>query len=105
MTVTKAVQIKEKDNINMTCYSGANPSPNYTWSHSNIKIQSGVRQFSNISQNDAGKYVCYVHNIMSRTFGDSENGSNFSSIDIDVLCTYKLVIISEHNSNCSVLYF
>ena len=88
---TSTVQLKEMDNINMTCFSDANPRPNYTWTSLNNKVQSNVRQFSYLSRTDAGSYNCNVNNMMSRTFGEVKPGSNFSSIYLDIMCMYDKI--------------
>ncbi|XP_060587314.1 hemicentin-1-like isoform X1 [Ruditapes philippinarum] len=82
---TPTIQLKERDNINMTCFSKGNPFPNYTWDSPNDQIQENIRQFANISRQDSGNYTCYVSNLMKRTFGDTENGLNISSIYLDIL--------------------
>ncbi|XP_060605523.1 synaptogenesis protein syg-2-like, partial [Ruditapes philippinarum] len=86
VNVTSAtIQLKETDNINMTCFSDGKPVPNYTWTSHNAQIHENIRQFANIIRKDAGKYTCNVNNVMERSFGDTEHGLNVSSISLDIL--------------------
>ncbi|XP_060581414.1 carcinoembryonic antigen-related cell adhesion molecule 5-like [Ruditapes philippinarum] len=79
------IQLRETDNINMTCFSEGKPLPNYTWDSHNDQIQGRLRQFTNISRKDAGNYTCYASNLMKRTFGDTEQGLNVSSLSLDIM--------------------
>jgi hypothetical protein len=93
LNITAAtIQLRETDNINMTCYSEGKPLPKYTWNSHNDQIQGRIRQYTNISRKDAGNYTCYASNLMKRTFGDTEQGLNVSSLSLDIMCTYEINI-------------
>ncbi|XP_060565354.1 nephrin-like [Ruditapes philippinarum] len=79
------IQLRETDNINMTCFSEGKPLPKYTWDSHNDPVQGRIRQFTNISRKDAGNYTCYASNLMKRTFGDSEQGLNISNLSLDIM--------------------
>ncbi|XP_060559287.1 hemicentin-1-like [Ruditapes philippinarum] len=82
---TATIRLKERDNINMTCFSEGNPVPKYTWESPNDKLQGNIRQLTSINRNYTGNYTCHVSNTMKRTFGDSENWFNISSIYLEIL--------------------
>jgi hypothetical protein len=100
---TATIRLKERDNINMTCFSEGNPIPKYTWESQTDQIHETIRPFVNISRKDAGNYTCYASNVMKRTFGDTEHGLNSSSIYLDIMCKYKIHLIYPQNLIYSML--
>ncbi|XP_060599213.1 cell adhesion molecule 3-like [Ruditapes philippinarum] len=94
LNITAAtIQLRETDNINMTCFSEGKPLPKYTWDSHNDQIQGRKRQFTNINRKDAGNYTCYASNLMKRTFGDTEQGMNVSSLFLDIM--YPSTLLSQ----------
>ncbi|XP_060605809.1 hemicentin-1-like [Ruditapes philippinarum] len=89
------IQLRETDNINMTCFSEGKPLPKYIWDSHNDQIQGRIRQFTNISRKDAGNYTCYASNRMKRTFGDFEQGLNVSSLSLEIMYPSTLLSLDD----------
>ena len=79
------LKVIEGDTFNITCVSGANPSPNYEWTGEFVSNQQELR-VTNASRTMTTQ-KCTVTNTMTETHGQSNvAGKTESVLAVDVMC-------------------
>ena len=78
VTVTpQESRVKVGEPAEFTCIASGSPSPRLTWRKLNgslrvtRKLQHGLLQIANVSQEDAGTYVCQAENIEGSAEGSA----------------------------------
>ncbi|XP_053391921.1 hemicentin-1-like [Mercenaria mercenaria] len=84
MRVSKPLRIIENSTFTLRCLGHSDPYPSYHWTNQSVVNNSLI--INNTQRHQSRHFTCNVKNVMNRTFGRQEQGTNSTSISVDVLC-------------------